>query len=176
MTQPPRAPHPPRLHPGLGRDPAVLLVSGFGSGFLRPAPGTWGSLAALAIWWWGLSSLSWPLQLAVVGATFALGTWLTARVGRRYGVHDDPVIVIDEFAGLWLTLLAAPAHWLAALLGFALFRAFDIAKPWPVSWADRRVPGALGVMLDDLIAGAFGFFVLQLAIRAFAWPLSGTTQ
>lgn len=176
MTPPDPATAAPRLHPALGRDPAVLIVCGLGSGFLRPAPGTWGSLAALALWWWGLAHLAWPLQLLAVGLTFALGTWLTARVGRRYGVHDDPAIVIDEFAGLWLTLLAAPSHWLAGVAGFVLFRAFDIAKPWPVGWADRRVPGALGVMLDDLIAGALALFVLQLAIRLIAWPLPGAAQ
>jgi phosphatidylglycerophosphatase A len=146
------------------RDPAVLVVTGFGSGFLKPAPGTWGTVVALALWWWLLAGLGWPEQLAVIVLTIALGTWLTHRVGRRYGVHDDPRIVIDEFAGLWLALLAVPPTWLTALAGFLLFRAFDIAKPWPVGWADRRVPGAAGVMLDDLIAGAMALAVLHLGL------------
>lgn len=145
-------------------DPSVFLATGFASGFLRPAPGTWGSLVALAIWWWVLADLAWPEQLAAIALVIGLGTWLTARVGRRYGVHDDPRIVIDEFAGLWLALVAVPPTWLTALAGFLLFRAFDIAKPWPVGWADRRVPGAVGVMLDDLIAGAMALAALHAGL------------
>jgi phosphatidylglycerophosphatase A len=150
-------------------DPAVLLVTGFGSGLLHPAPGTWGSLLALAAWWWGVSWLPWPAQLAAALLVFAIGTWLTDRVGRRHGIADDPRIVIDEVVGLWLTLLAAPATLPAALLGFALFRAFDIFKPWPIRWLERRVPGALGVMLDDVLAGVLAWIVLQLALRAPVW-------
>jgi phosphatidylglycerophosphatase A len=151
-------PHLPRAS---WSDPAVLIVTGFGSGFLRPAPGTWGTLIALGLWWWLIAGLGWPQQVAVIVAVVAVGTWLTHVVGRRYGVHDDPRIVIDEFAGLWLALVAVPPTLAAALAGFLLFRAFDIAKPWPVRWADRRVPGAAGVMLDDLIAGAMAAVLLH---------------
>lgn len=147
-------------------DPAVLLVTGFGSGLLRPAPGTWGSALALIVWWWALAGLPWPTQLAAAAVLFAVGTWLTDRVGRRYGVHDDPRIVVDEFVGLWIALLAAPPVWWAAVLGFLLFRLFDIAKPWPIRWADRRVPGALGVMLDDVLAGIAALVVLQAVLWA----------
>ncbi len=155
----------PRLEPASFADPAVFLVTGFACGFLRPAPGTWGSLLALAIWWLLLAGMAWPVQLAVVAGTVAAGTWLTHVVGRRYGVHDDPRIVIDEVAGLWLALLGAPATLLAGASGFLLFRVLDISKVWPVGWADRRVSGAVGVMLDDLIAGGLVLVVLQLAFR-----------
>ncbi|MEQ8858755.1 MAG: phosphatidylglycerophosphatase A [Pseudomonadales bacterium] len=148
-----------RLEPASLSDPVVFLVTGFGSGFLRPAPGTWGSLVALGLWWWLLAGLAWPWQLLVIAFVFALGTGLCALTARRHGVHDDGAIVIDEFVGLWLALLAAPATLPVALAGFLLFRAFDIVKPWPVSWADRR-PGALGVMLDDLLAGVLAAAVL----------------
>jgi phosphatidylglycerophosphatase A len=175
----PAAPEPdegvPRLHPSSFADPAVFLATGFASGFLRPAPGTWGSLVALVIWWLLLAGLPWYWQLAAVAATVIAGTWITHIVGRRYQVHDDPRIVIDEFAGLWLTLIAAPPTLLAGLAGFLLFRILDIAKVWPVGWADRRVSGAVGVMLDDLLAGGLALAVLQLAFYFLAWPATGVT-
>jgi phosphatidylglycerophosphatase A len=158
-----------RLAPTAWRDPLVLLATGFGSGFVRPAPGTWGTLAALAIWWLLLAGAGWALQVAALLLVSALGLWLIRRVEERYGVHDDPAIVVDEFAGLWLALLIAPAGVFWVLGTFLAFRLFDIAKPWPVGWADRRVPGALGVMLDDLFAGALAGTVLQLAFWAAVW-------
>jgi phosphatidylglycerophosphatase A len=146
------------------RDPELLLLTGFGSGLAPKAPGTFGSLAALALWWWLVAPLDWTLQLAVVVGVFVLGVWLSHRAMDRYDLGDDPAIVIDEFAGLWLTLLGAPVEPLAALGGFLLFRLFDIAKPWPVSVADQRVRGGLGVMLDDLLAGALALGVMQIAL------------
>ena len=145
-------------------DPAVLWVTLAGVGFVRKAPGTFGSLGALLIWWAVLAGLSWPVQLAVIVVYTLVSTWLTGIVMRRYDVKDAPEIVADEVAGLWLALLAAPAVWWVALLGFALFRLFDIAKPWPVGWLDRNVPGAWGVMLDDVAAGCLSLAVLQLSL------------
>lgn len=145
------------------RDPMVLLATGFGSGLLRPAPGTWGSLAGLVIWWFLLAPLSPVKQAIVIVVVVAIG-WLAARhCERRYGWHDPGAIVIDEFAGLWIALLGFGQQPLWALLGFGLFRLFDIAKPWPVSWADQALPGAWGVMVDDLLAGGYAAFVLQFA-------------
>ncbi|MEM1229649.1 MAG: phosphatidylglycerophosphatase A [Pseudomonadota bacterium] len=145
------------------RDPAVLLATGFGSGLLKPAPGTWGSLAGLVIWWLLLAPLSPVKQALIVVAVVVLGLLATRRCERRYGWHDPGAIVIDEFTGLWVALLGfgPQAGW--AIAGFLLFRLFDIAKPWPVSWADRQVPGAWGVMLDDLLAGSYAAIVLQFA-------------
>lgn len=159
----------PRLERSAWSDPAVFLVTGFASGYLSPAPGTWGSLVALVIWWLLLAGLPWQAQLAVVAVTVLVGTATTHYVNRRYRVHDDPRIVIDEFAGLWLTLLGAPATLLGGLAGFLLFRVLDIAKVWPASWADRRVSGAVGVMLDDLLAGGLALAVLQLAYHLLGW-------
>jgi phosphatidylglycerophosphatase A len=146
------------------RDPEILLLTGFGSGFAPRAPGTFGSLAALAFWWLLLAPLDWPVQLAVAALVFALGIWLSHRVAVRYGVGDDPAIVLDEFVGLWITLLGAPAEPLVAVAGFLLFRLFDVWKIGPVAYADRHVHGALGVMLDDFLAGALALGVLQLAL------------
>ena len=93
-------------------------------------------------------------MLAAVVAVAALGIWASDVYVRRSGIQDPSAIVIDEVAGQWLALVALPVDPLAYFLGFALFRLFDIAKPWPVSWADRHVAGGLGVVLDDLLAGA----------------------
>ena len=150
------------------RDPEVFLVCGLGAGFLPGAPGTWGSLAAVAVWWFWLAGQSLPVQLAVIVVTTVLGTWLTGRVQRRYGVNDPGAVVIDEFAGQWLALLALPAIWWAALAGFALFRLFDILKPWPVRQLDSRMGGGFGVMADDLAAGFMAWAVLQFTLLGLA--------
>ncbi len=142
-----------------------LLLSFFYAGFLRPAPGTWGSLAALpaawAFWQVGGAIL---LAVAIV-ATFTAGTMAIARELRETGVHDPGWIVIDEVVGQWIALLpvavgatvsgASPTGlWPGILSAFLLFRLFDIWKPWLVGHADRR-EDAFGVMLDDFWAGTF---------------------
>ena len=100
---------------------------------------------------------------ALVGGTgFVLGVWACEVSDRRLGMHDQGALVWDEVIGMWITLFAAPAQWWWMIVGFALFRLFDIWKPWPVSWADRRVHGGLGVMLDDVAAGIYALIVLQL--------------
>jgi phosphatidylglycerophosphatase A len=92
--------------------------------------------------------------------------WACGVADRRLRLHDQGALVWDEVIGMWITLAAAPAPWWWMLVGFALFRLFDIWKPWPVSWADRRVHGGLGVMLDDVLAGVYALIVLQLAALA----------
>jgi phosphatidylglycerophosphatase A len=100
--------------------------------------------------------------LVLVVATL-LGIWLCDRTAKDMGVHDHGGIVWDEFVGLWLTMLLAPPGWLWLLAGFALFRLFDIWKPWPIGWVDRRVGGGFGIMLDDLLAGLMALLVLLAA-------------
>jgi phosphatidylglycerophosphatase A len=149
------------------RDPEVLVCCGFGSGFLARAPGTWGSLLALILWWWLLAPLTWWLQLAVALVVFVFGVKLVERITQRYGVGDEPAIVIDEFVGLWVALLGVGQELLPAILGFVAFRVFDIIKPWPIRWADAHIKGGLGVMLDDLMAGILALFVLQISLWGF---------
>ncbi len=149
-----------------GADWQVLVVCGFGSGFAPKAPGTFGSALAVLIWWLLLAPLSLWLQLAAITLAYALGSVLVARVQQRYGVIDDGAIVVDEFVGQWLALLAAPAGWLPVLLGFALFRLFDIWKPGPVRLLERRLGGAAGVMADDVLAGLLAAAVLHVTLRA----------
>ena len=112
----------------------MLWATLFGVGFVRWAPGTFGSLGALLIWWALLAPLPWPVQLLVAVAYTLLSVWLTSVVMRRYGVKDAPEIVADEVAGMWLALLALPQNVLLALLAFSLFRVLDILKPWPIGW------------------------------------------
>ncbi|MSO92093.1 MAG: phosphatidylglycerophosphatase A [Rhodospirillales bacterium] len=140
--------------------PSVLLATWFGAGLLPKAPGTWGSLAALPFAW-VLAAVAGPAGLGIaLAAVVIAGLWSASVFARASGEKDCRQIVIDEVAGQWLTLLATPPDVLSYALGFALFRIADVFKPWPVSWADRAFKGGLGVMLDDLLAGAYAFLVL----------------
>jgi len=148
------------------RDPEVWLVCGLGSGFAPKAPGTMGSAVAVLFWWLFIAPLDLIGQLLAVLVLTVLGTWLTGRVRARYAVNDPGAIVIDEFAGQWICLLAAPLNLWVALAGFGLFRLFDIWKPWPVGYLERNVRGAFGVMVDDIAAGLMGLTVLQFTLWA----------
>ena len=100
------------------------------------------------------------LAFAVLAAIF--GIYVCGESAKRLGVHDHPGIVWDEITGFAVTMLTVPANWSTVVAGFALFRLFDIWKPWPVDVLDRRVPGGLGIMLDDLLAGGYALLVLHL--------------
>jgi phosphatidylglycerophosphatase A len=137
-----------------------LLAFGFGAGCSPKAPGTMGTLLAVGLYL-PLSRLSLPVYALVLLGVVLLGIWLCGRAARDLGVHDHPGIVWDEIAGFLLTMFAAPTGWWWIVLGFALFRLFDIWKPWPIRWLDRRVAGGWGIMLDDLVAGLFAALCLQ---------------
>ena len=143
-------------------NPIHFLAFGFGSGLAPFAPGTFGTLAAVPLYLL-MQPLSLPLYLAVVVIAFIAGIWICGVAGSDLGVHDHGGIVWDEFVGLWVTMIAAPAGWPWVVAGFLLFRLFDIWKPWPIRWADQQVSGGFGVMLDDLIAGLYALLVMQLA-------------
>lgn len=146
------------------RHPAWWLATWFGAGALPVAPGTWGSLAALPFAW-AIATVFEPWALAVAAAAlFPLGCWASAVYMRRTGAADPGPVVVDEVVGQWLTLAMVPAGWLPYAIGFLLFRAADIVKPWPASWADRSLHGGLGVMLDDAIAAVYagtGLYLLM---------------
>jgi phosphatidylglycerophosphatase A len=153
-----------------GRPQVPLLPLGlatwFGAGLMPVAPGTWGSLAALPFAWAILhyGGLVWLAGATVV--VFLIGWWASSVYVATSGTADPGAVVIDEVAGQWLTLLpAAPLVWWHWLAGFALFRLFDIVKPWPVGWADRHVKGGFGVMIDDVIAGVYAGAILYGAMR-----------
>jgi phosphatidylglycerophosphatase A len=142
-------------------DPVHILAFGFGTGLSPVAPGTVGSLVGVFFAWLTLD-LGLPLQLAVAAAISVAGVWICGESARRIGVHDHGGIVWDEIAGMYITLLAAPATIAAWVLGFVLFRAFDIAKPWPIRDLDHRLGGGLGIMLDDLAAALYALILLGL--------------
>lgn len=147
--------------------PAGWIASGFGSGLSRYAPGTAGSAAAL-IPWLGLRELPIVAVVAIIAVAFAIGVWASNVVIGRLRISDPGVIVWDEFVGQWITLLPLliwPVHWVWLLVGFFLFRLFDVWKPWPCSWADRHVKGGFGVMLDDALAGIYAAMALALVTR-----------
>ena len=93
---------------------------------------------------------------------------LKNRAAEKIGVHDPAGIVWDEFVGFWIAMLAVPPSWLALAVGFALFRLFDIVKPWPIGWLDKHVDGGLGIMLDDIAAGLITA-LLMAALRVAGW-------
>lgn len=135
------------------RHPDVVWATAFGLGFLKPAPGTWGSAGGLAVWWFWLSALPPWQQGLIIVVYFLAGWWCSERVGSRHQIKDASAIVADEVAGMWLALMLMPRLWWVALCAFLLFRLLDIAKPGPIGWLDRTVGGGLGVMADDLLAG-----------------------
>ena len=146
------------------RTPTGLLAFGFGSGLVRHAPGTFGTLAAVP--------LGWILkQLPPIGygaglvALFLLGVYVCGAASRRLGRHDPGGIVWDEMVGFWLTVALVPVTWAWWLAAFVLFRFFDIVKPWPIRQFEARLPGGLGIMFDDVIAAAYAMLVLAVAQR-----------
>ena len=148
------------------RNPIHFLAFGFGSGAIRPAPGTWGTLAALpfVLLWQQLPLGGYAL---VILLSTLLGIWLCHRTAADLGVHDHGGIVWDEFVGYWITMFMAPAGWLWVVLGFGLFRLLDIVKPWPIAWVDKELKGGLGIMLDDVLAGIMAALCIQV-IAVFA--------
>lgn len=153
---------------------ARMIGTMMGTGYLKPAPGTWGSLVALPVAWVIHVVGGLPLLLIAVIAAFAKGWWATGEMTKGQADHDPSEIVVDEVVGQWIALLPLSYAawsmemsilfmWPGWIAAFALFRLFDIWKPGPVGWADRR-GDALGVMLDDVIAGVFAAIgVLVLA-------------
>lgn len=143
------------------RSPTLLLAFGFGSGLSPKAPGTLGTLAAIPLWWL-LAQLPLTGYLAIVFVSALVGIYICGSAAKSLGVHDHGGIVWDEFVGFWIAMAALPITWTSLILGFVLFRFFDIVKPWPISWLDKKVSGGLGIMIDDIVAGIASALVLIL--------------
>ena len=145
-------------------NPIHWLAFGGGAGLAPVAPGTFGTLVGIPFFLL-LAGLPLWLYSMVTLALFVIGVWLCGRSSASLGVHDHPGIVWDEIVGYLVTMTAAPMQWQWLLIGFLLFRFFDIVKPWPIRWLDRRVAGGFGIMVDDLLAGVFGLIVMQSLLR-----------
>lgn len=143
------------------QDPVLLLAFGFGSGLAKKAPGTFGTVAAIPLYGLFAQSPLWVYSLLTLLVTVA-GVWICQVAADKLGEHDFGGIVWDEIAGYLITLWFVPCSWAAVAWGFVLFRVFDIVKPWPICWLDRHVQGGLGIMLDDVLAGAFAGLLLWL--------------
>ncbi|MDO6610277.1 phosphatidylglycerophosphatase A [Shewanella sp. 1_MG-2023] len=154
----------------LSTDPAVLKLSlknpvhflalGFGSGLAAKAPGTFGTLAAVPLVYL-MSHLSLTAFIIITLVSTLVGFYICDKAAKDMGVHDHGAIVWDEVAGLMITMIAAPAGLIWLVIGFALFRFFDILKPWPIRWLDAKVHGGFGIMIDDVLAGIFALVCLQ---------------
>ncbi|MBF0587448.1 phosphatidylglycerophosphatase A [Prosthecochloris sp. N3] len=144
---------------------ARVIGSCGGLGFVPAAPGTVTSFAAALVYLFvpALGRIEVMVPLLVV--VFLLGLWASGEMEKIYG-HDPSQVTVDELAGQWIALLLLPHDWLVALLGFAAFRLFDIVKPEPVDSA-QRLPGAWGVMVDDVLAGVYA----NLSVRIVLWLL-----
>ena len=142
--------------------PAHLIAFGFGSGLVPKAPGTAGTVLGLPLFWAiGAVAPDLPNQIILLIAAFVLGIWACGRSGRALGVADHGGMVWDEIVAFALVLLFTPAGGVWLVLAFALFRLFDILKPWPIRLADARLKGGFGVMFDDFLAALYAIAVIK---------------
>jgi len=149
------------------QNPIYFIAFGFGSGLMPKAPGTWGTLAAIPVYLL-IVGTSWQIYLVITLAAFVLGVGVCNKVSAELGVHDYSGIVWDEVVGYLLTMFLAPLHLKWIVIGFLLFRLFDILKPQPIKYVDQHVHGGLGIMVDDVLAAIPAWAILQLLIHGFA--------
>lgn len=142
-------------------DPIQFLALGFGSGLAPKAPGTFGTVAAIPLFF--VMSILSPVEYAVAVLLMAFaGIYICGRAAELAGVHDHPAIVWDEIVGFLIAMFLIPVSWHSVLLAFVLFRVFDIFKPWPISWLDKHCHGGFGIMIDDVVAGFFALAIMHL--------------
>lgn len=148
--------------------PAHMIAFGFGAGLAPFAPGTFGTLLAWPIGWLFGAAYPAPVLLGILALLFFIGVWACALTGRRLGVHDHSGMVWDEIVAFLLVLAVVPRDFWWQLAAFVLFRAFDILKPAPIRWFERRWRGGFGVMFDDLLAALYTLLVLAVFKRVLA--------
>lgn len=148
------------------QDPVYFIAFGFGSGLMPVAPGTWGTLAAIPLYLLLIGS-HWSVYLTFTLLAFILGVWVSDKVSNDLGMHDYKGIVWDEVVGYLLTMFLAPKGLTWMVIGFILFRIFDIWKPQPIGYVDQKVHGGLGIMLDDVLAAVPAWLIMQILVWSF---------
>jgi phosphatidylglycerophosphatase A len=143
------------------KNPIHFLALGFGSGLMPKAPGTFGTLAAIPLFLF-MVPLSSLIYAAIVLFISISGIYICAKAASDAGVHDHGAIVWDEIAGFLITMFMVPVSWQSIVVGFLLFRVFDIFKPWPISYIDKHVHGGFGIMFDDVLAGLLALACMHL--------------
>ncbi len=144
----------------------MFIATGAYSGYLPKAPGTWGSLVGVILWL-GLGKLALTPYLTTVAALFILGTISAGAAEKIVDLGDPGLVVIDEIVGILIALTAIPQKPIPILIGFVLFRLFDIIKPFPIGWLDQHIHGGLGIMLDDVFAGVYALILLHIGLTIF---------
>ena len=148
---------------------ASMIATFFGIGRLRPGPGSWGSAATILLWWLASSRIAanWHVAtvIAVAAGVLIVGIPAATLVSRASGLKDPQFVVIDEVAGQLITMIGVPLSWKSVVLGFILFRGFDITKPPPVRKIEH-LPGGFGIILDDVAAGLYALAIMQILVRA----------
>ena len=152
---------------------ASLIATFFGTGYMKPGPGTWGSAATVLLWWlashWIRPNIQAVVACAVAVVVVLMGIPAATQVARASGRKDPQFVVIDEVAGQLIALIAAPITWKSLLAGFILFRGFDIVKPPPVRQLER-LPEGTGIVIDDVGAGLYALAVMQLFLHFGVLP------
>lgn len=144
------------------QNPTYFVAFGFGSGAVPIAPGTFGTLMAIPFYL-VLQQLLSPVFYIIFTVLFIIAiSWLCERISQETHTHDHPGMCIDEFAGFFVTMIYAPPGWSWILLGFLLFRLFDVWKPWPIRLLDEKVHGGFGMVIDDVTAGVYACISMQL--------------
>ncbi len=151
----------PPLPNSIWKNPWHFIAFGFGTGAIPIAPGTFGTLIAIPLYLF-LTSYSQTTYIAMTAAITFFSIWLCEKVSRETESHDHQGMCIDEIVGYLVTMIHAPYGWQWMLLGFILFRIFDIWKPWPIRQLDQQVKGGLGMILDDVAAGVYSLLIIQL--------------
>lgn len=149
------------------KNPIHFFALGFGSGLIKPAPGTWGTLAGIPVFllFIAFTGVGTVFYLLAVVLSFIIGVYLCGKTASDIGVHDHGAIVWDEIVGLLITLAFFTPTVATIVIGFLLFRLFDIVKPWPIKVLDKHVHGGFGIMVDDVVAGLFAWVGLYMFDR-----------
>ena len=142
-------------------NPIHFLALGFGSGLSPKAPGTFGTLAAIPVYFLFIQ-FSWFVFALLTLLVCISGIYICGKAAEDAGVHDHGAIVWDEIAGYLITMFLIPVTWQSVFVGFVLFRFFDILKPWPISYIDKNIHGGFGIMLDDIVAGFMALACMHL--------------